>query len=555
MEHEPRKRFESFRRQIGPVQNQVIDDLNDGEFVDRKEFLQRGTFLGLSASALSAALVAAGEAPIAFAKPAPPKVGGRLKVGVNPPPSGAIEPHEFMDSGRIAIGSPVGEFLTRALGSGQLVPELAVSWKPNADASVWTVKLRPNVRFQSGQTLSQDDVIATYKRLLDAAISQAASAFKGILSQGGVTKGPKGDEVVFKLDNPSANFPYTLSSNTYQAIILPADYQVGTFVSKPQATGAFKLTSYTPAVGATYDRFDGWWRGKAALDGVDATIYASTQAQDAALVAGTIDLIQTATLVTDPALFGNPNIQIFKVRSAAHTDYAMRVDRDPFKDWRIRQAIALTIDRPAFVNTLYGPYADIGNDHPFATVFRASVSIAQRRKDIGQARQLLAAAGKSKGFSVQFTVEEAGAIPQSAEIIRRSAKEIGVNLTLKLETDPVYFAGSQTTTPWLNDTMTATGWGHRAVPNFFLSSALLTGGSWNESHYSNPRCDAAIKSFLAAIALKDQRKYAKQIETIVQHDTPVLYLAFTDLLTAGATKVKGFTLMPQSFYLSTVSLA
>src|SRR5581483_1132057 len=146
-----------------------------------------------------------------------------------------IEPHQFMDAGRIGIGSPVGEFLNRTLGTGVLVPELATSWTPNKDASVWTVKLRPNVKFQSGQTLSPADVIATYKNLLDANISQAISAYKGVLSAGHVVQGAAGDEVVFNLDSPSANFPYTLSSNTYQAIILPASYQPGTFVTKPQA--------------------------------------------------------------------------------------------------------------------------------------------------------------------------------------------------------------------------------------------------------------------------------------------------------------------------------
>src|SRR5262249_24884595 len=111
------------------------------------------------------------------------------------------------------------------------------------------------------------------------------------------------------------------------------------------------------------------------------------------------------------------------------------------------------------------------------------------------------------------------------------------------------------TTPWLNDPMTATGWAHRAVPNVFLTSALQTKGIWNESHYSNKNVDAAIKSFLASIALKDQRKYAKQIEKQVQAATLVLSLAFTILLDRGSTKVKGFSVMPASFYVSTVSLA
>ena len=48
-----------------------------------------------------------------------------------------------------------------------------------------------------------------------------------------------------------SNFPYLTSSTTYQAIILPANYEIGTFTKTPQTTGAFMLTNYTPGVGAT----------------------------------------------------------------------------------------------------------------------------------------------------------------------------------------------------------------------------------------------------------------------------------------------------------------
>src|SRR5438874_989470 len=51
MERETRRSFEQLRRRLGPVQNQVINDLNDGEFVDRQEFFRRASVLGLSASA------------------------------------------------------------------------------------------------------------------------------------------------------------------------------------------------------------------------------------------------------------------------------------------------------------------------------------------------------------------------------------------------------------------------------------------------------------------------------------------------------------------------
>ena len=106
-----------------------------------------------------------------------------------------------------------------------LNPELALSFKPNATATVWTFKLRPNVKFQSGQAFGADDVVATFNRLVDPnSGSQALSAFKGVLSPGGI-KAVDNLTVQFTLDQPTASFPYLTSSTTYQAIILPKNVQ------------------------------------------------------------------------------------------------------------------------------------------------------------------------------------------------------------------------------------------------------------------------------------------------------------------------------------------
>ena len=176
------------------------------------------------------------------------KAGGRLRLGIIPPPTSGLDPHTYKDQGGLTTGGISGEFLTRATQTLTLQQELALSWKPNTNASVWTYKLRPGVKFQDGQSFSADDVVTTYDRLCDPASgSQALSALKGVLSPGG-TKKIDDLTVEFHLDAPNANFPYLTSSTTYQGILLPSNYKLGTFEKTPQTTGAFKLVSYNPGV-------------------------------------------------------------------------------------------------------------------------------------------------------------------------------------------------------------------------------------------------------------------------------------------------------------------
>src|SRR5437762_730328 len=184
MDKQGRRQLDQYLRNgAGPVENTLLDEFAAGE-MDRREFVRRGTIFGLSASVIGAALAAAGEAPLAFARSGASKVGGRIRVGLIPGPTKDLEPHTLADLGGFEAAGIAGEFLTRTTKTLGLRPELAVSWKSNKAATVWTFKLRPNVKFQSGQSFGADDVVATYKRLVSPG-SGALSAFAGVLTPAG----------------------------------------------------------------------------------------------------------------------------------------------------------------------------------------------------------------------------------------------------------------------------------------------------------------------------------------------------------------------------------
>jgi len=568
MNRDMMRRLDEFRRDdAGPLENALFDDFGSGE-MDRQEFIRRASVLGLSVTAIGTALGAFGVAGPAFAgtDAGAVRIGGRLRVGIVPPPVAAgLEPHTYRNVGDLQTGGIAGEFLTRATPSLTLLPELATSWKPNANATVWTYKLRPGVKFQSGQSFGADDVVAVYDRLSDPnSGSQALSAFKGVLSPGG-TKKIDNLTVQFRLDAPTASFPYLTSSTTYQSILLPADYKLGTFEKTPQTTGAFRLVSYNPGVGARYERNPGWWGGRAPLDGIDVRYFSDDSAIVSGLLGGQIDMVGQVNFATGRALFNNPNVQIFNARGATHRQVPMRVDaKNPLKNAKVRRAIALTLDRPAIVKTLFNNLADVGNDSPFAPVYPSTdKSVPQRQKNLKLARKLMAEAGFPRGFKIVLTTQQVGEIPQLAQIIQRSVKAIGIDMSLNILTPTAYFAGTQDgaprgwgTTPWLNTNMNITNWGHRAVPNVLLTAAFQTKGIWNAAHWSNKRFDAAAKSFIGAIALKDQRRYEKQMQLLLLEQTPVIIPYFYNYLAAGSKNVRGYKADAQAtIYLSRTSLA
>ena len=124
-------------------------------------------------------------------------------------------------------------------------------------------------------------------------------------------------------------------------------------------------------------------------------------------------------------------------------------------------------------------------------------------------------------------------LPSLAQIVKQGAKSIGGNIDVKILTGTQYYAGTPTTTPWLNEPMTITDWGHRGVPNVLLNAALTSkaipskvAGTWNAAHFKNKKYDALVKAFGATPALADQKKIAKAIELLLlgrdARDLPLL---------------------------------
>jgi peptide/nickel transport system substrate-binding protein len=542
MDRETRRMIEEFRReQAGPIENNLIDEWNAG-LLDRGELLRRGAMFGISAGVIGG-LLGASPATAATRQRTAVKAGGTLRVALLAPTK-PPEPSQLADEGGLAVASITGEFLTFSDPQLNLKPWLATSWKSNKTATVWTFQLRKGVKFHSGKPMTADDVVATFK-VLTGPKSAAASVFKGILSPSGVVKaGPY--TVAFHLDQPTGGFPYLVSQTTYQAPILPKNYVPGTYVqSKMPGTGPYKFVSYDQTRGAAFVRNPSYWAGAAALDGVKLSFYQDTATQALALRGGQVDLVQQLSAQEAKTFAGNSKYQVWDTKTSNHRQFGLRTDIPPFNDARVRRAVALVLNRPQIVRTLFFGHATLGNDSPFWTGFPShNPSVHQRAQNIALAKALLASAGKS-GLKFAITTYKTQEIPDYAQIIQSSAAEAGMQVSLEFLSAGDYYgapAGTDynTNTPWLNRPAVITDYGHRAIPNVFLTAALVTGGAWNQAHYANPTYDSAVKSFIAAPDLATQRKYSKQIEGILLRDTPVVFAYFYNYVAAGTSKVKGY---------------
>jgi peptide/nickel transport system substrate-binding protein len=542
-------RLDEARAQYNEVQNHAVDEFVAGR-LSRREFLRVGSLLGIGFAAGAAGMTtsSAWAAPLSV---------DTIRIG-HPMPSGAIDPVTAFDVASPALLNQTGEYLINADGqSAGMTPSLALSWSSNTKGDIWTFKLRKDVKFHDGKPLTAKDVVTTFDRLTDPGVGSAALAvMKGVLSKGG-TRAVDDHTVQFHLDGPNGSFPYYVSSDTVNTIILPADY-AGNYEKSFIGTGPYKLEHYQPKVGATFVRNADYWGVKASMPRVQFKFYGDPQGQLLAIEGGEVDLLTRFTVHGGLAITHSDRFKILGARSSTHRQIHMHTDSGPFKDKRVRQALAMTLDRDAIVRGLLQNRAVIGNDHPFAPVFASSdLTVPQRTKNLQAAKQLLAQAGVPNGFSATLTTEAFLELPDLAVVIQNAAKGIGINLSLKVESQEVYYgSGKPGKSDWLDSPLGMTDYAHRGVPDAFLRGPLVTGGAWNAARFSNVDYDRLVGQYVASLDVREQKKVAGDIERLLLDETPVIIPYFADSLIVTTAKVGGVRFTPMAqLYVDQASVA
>jgi peptide/nickel transport system substrate-binding protein len=529
------------------LENHYIDELVSGN-LSRRDFIRRGSTIGMSVPLLGAIVAACGasspassSSTSATSKAAPATKGGTLRIAAVAP-AAAVNPLTVADAGGLCMLNQTGEFLIFDSNLKlALQPMLALSWSPNQDASVWTFKLRTGVTFSDGSPMTSADVVYTFQQLSDPSnASNALSTFTRVLVPSGV-KALDPSTVQFTLQAPNGNFPYLVSSDNYNAIIVPKGTDFGKWQTTFIGTGAFKLHSYTQNVGATFVPNPTYWGSKPLLDMTSFQFFTSQTPMITALQGSSVDVVAQFVPAGASGILNNSSYSIIKLKSANHRELSMRNDQAPFNDARVRQAVAYTLNRPAMVTGLLDGDGSVANDYPFGPRFPSTdTSVPQRTQNIAKAKALLAAAGHPNGFSTKLYSEQYEEVPQLATVIAQDAKAAGIDISLDIESQTLYYGKSTYgNSDWLDGTMSLVDYGDRGVPNVFLEAPLTSTGPWNAARFHNPTYDGLVKQYVAALDLATQRQIAGKIETLLLAETPIIYPYWIDGLTASTPNVGG----------------
>lgn len=512
----------------------VLDESSENNYVRDGILLpSRRDFLGLTGATLvGATLLATGPA---HAHPAA-KRGGTLRVGVpgGPAASDTLDPHlESVAGLGQAYRQNVYSKLTDMRPDGTFEDQLASSITPNKDATVWRINLRKGVKFHDGTELTADDVIYTFRRILDPANRlKQASGNIDMVDPTGITKTGKYSLTV-RLLKPWSDFRAAVGQRYVNIIKRGAD---GPWtVANSNGTGPFKLQAWTPGAEYRLVAHSAYFEaGKPILAGVRMIAIPDAVARVNALISKQVDAISDLPVTQAPQV-RSAGAKVVVNPGGSWTPLVMNTTKAPYTDARVREAMKLLIDREKAVKVALGGFGTVGNDLFARYDELYDASIPQRTYDPVKAKQLLSAAGQlGTTFELATSEAESDFVPL-ALVFEEGAKKAGVKLSVRKDPADTFWDKTWGVAPF-----TFSSWGYRGF--FTQWQQSFTAYNKEETNWVNDKATKAARLVSQAAATGDlakRKELAAKAQLLHWEDGGYIIPYFKKKLDAVLPNVKG----------------
>jgi len=323
---------------------------------------------------------------------------------------------------------------------GAISPKLATSWTRVDDVTV-EFKLRPNVKFSDGTTMTADDVKFSY----DTTIKEKLAVFSLINTVASVeVVDPMTVRIVTSTPDP------LLERKTALQFIVPqaAYSKVGTagFGQAPVGTGKYMITSYSPGQQINLKANPYSWAGQPVTPNIAYQMFANATAAVDALQGGQIDIMYLGGGASTLAqLVASGQFNTLSAPSGGPRNLKLDTTKPPFNDQNVRMALANAIDVATLMNTVNKGFGTpLQGQLSIPSAFGYNPNIKAYAYDPNQAKTLLAQAGFPNGFSTD--IASAAAYHDLMVGVAGYLAKVGINATVVDQDGPTFvkefYAGS-----------------------------------------------------------------------------------------------------------------
>jgi len=458
----------------------------------------------------------------------------------------SMDPHVLNAAPNNSIAEHVYGLLVNRDARQRLVPGLAESWRI-VDETTWEFRLRKGVRLHDGSEFTADDVAYTVGR--PAALKGVPGGFAVFTRMIKETIVVDPYTVRFRTAAPYPNLPIDMSLLHMLPRKAAQDAASADFDSGKAALGAgpYKLVRFAKGDRIELARHEGYWGPKPAWDRVTFRLLTNDASRVASLLAGDVHLIEVIPPQDFAKVKGNKDLGVFTVSSNRMIFFHLDSDRDrspfvfdksgkpldknPFKDARVRRAFSKALNRAAIVERVMDGLAIPAGQFVPEGFFGFAPGLKPEPFDPDGARKLLAEAGYPDGFALTLHgpnnryVNDEQVVQAVAQMLAR----IGVTTRVEALPFAVYMprAGKREFTAALLGWGVSTGEGSYPLTSLVATYSVEKGqGPFNWSRYSNPKMDAVLEQALATMDNPRREKLLQDAAEIAIRDQAVVPLYY-----------------------------
>ena len=493
------------------------------------------------------------------------KPGGVLKIGQFDSPA-SMSIHE--ESSNTAEGPMMGVFNNLVLydqhvaqsSLQSIVPDLATDWSWDEDRTRLTFRLRQGVKWHDGKPFTAQDVKCTWDLLAGTATEKLRLNPRKAWYRNLQEVTTNGDyEVTFHLQRPQPTLTALLASGwapVYPCHVSPRDMR-----SHPIGTGPFKFVEFKPNEVIRVTRNPQYWKpDRPYLDGIEYPIIKSVSTRLLAFVGGQIDMIQ-------PYAVAVPSVKEIKAQAPQaicelvpqniYRDLLINRTRPPFDNPDLRRAMALSLDRKAFIDILAEGQGDVGAamlpppegrwgmpPEMVATLPGYDPDVAKNRAEARRIMQELGY-GPARRLAVKVSTRNIPPMVDMTVVLIDQLKQIYIDGEVEPIDNALWFAKVMR-----HDYTVALGATFKSIddPDQVLYETYAGGAENNPDGYCNPEIDKLIDRQSSEFDQSKCKELVWEIERRLVEDgaRPIIY--HWRSATCRQPYVKGFTSMINSVY-------
>ncbi len=454
----------------------------------------------------------------------------------------SFDPHIGKETPAVAVTNHIYDTLVEVDPvTNELIPQIAESWEILSDTE-YRFHIRQGIKFHNGEDLTAEDVKYSLDRAIaSAAVSYVVDFIDEVIIEDDYT-------VLIKLDAPYA--PALRNLSVPFAAIVPMDYTSANediLRTAPVGSGPYKFVSWSQNDSTTLVANDEYYAGAPQTKNLVFKVVPEAAQRTIALETGEVDIAYDPLIADKQRIAENEDLVLYSAPSLTCYYLSMNMNKAPFDNKLVRQAVSHAIDRQLIVDTLYMGAGQAADDLVAPAVF-GYYGCGVDEYDPELSKQLLAEAGYPDGFSCTIWVNNNQERVEVCQVLQAMLSEVGIDCNLEVmefgtfisrttsgEHDMAYFG-------WVTSTMDAD------YTYYSLEHSTQQGAAGNRTFTNDPEVDRLVEigrsSTDEAVRLQAYKDLAIYLKDLA-NNANILY---TEIAAGAGANVEGFVLDPIGYH-------